>query len=149
MTKFYSLAGVGVDDGTVPFVPGDAALRGGKVHALVATIDLAANAVLIGDTIDWGSLPKGAVPIIGFLTGSVSMGTAVLDVGITGTAAAFRAAATFTAVDTPTAFMKGSAIGIAMTGTTRVQSVIATGNMPNSATNKLTMVLLYTTPHSG
>src|SRR4051812_45060256 len=119
MTKFYAAQDVGVDDGTIPLVIGEGHFRGAPIHSLIKTLDLSANAVLIGDTIDWGGLGKGIVPVAGFLLSSVSLGSSTLDVGTAATAALFKAAAVFTAVDTPTLFMKNGAFGVPLTAATR------------------------------
>lgn len=149
MTTFYADALDGVLDGSVPSVPGDAALLGGKVHAIATSIALDAKTVLIGDTIRWGKLPKGAVPLYGLLVTDTSLGTATIDVGVDGTAAKFRAAAVFTATDTPTMFGKADALGVAMTAERWLQSVVAVANLPTTAGARLVCIFLYTLPHSG
>jgi hypothetical protein len=56
-------------------------------------------------------LPVGYRFVRGVLTSSVSLGTSTIALGITGTLAKYRAAAVFTAVNTPTDF--GGAIEMA------------------------------------
>lgn len=129
-----------------PLKLGDAALLGGKVHTLIKTIDLAAQAVIaIGDVIVWGDLPKGAVPLVSFLDTSVNLATATIDVGTPATAAKYRAAAVLTAVDTPTPYMKAAQLGVTLTAKTRVQSVVAVAALP--AAGILTNVVYFTIPH--
>lgn len=147
MTTFYASASDGVDNAVGAVALGDAAVRSGKVHAVTSVIDLAAKTVLNGDTIVWGRLPKGAVPLVALLVTGTSLGSATIDLGTNATAAKFKAAGTFTATDTPTPFMKSSAIGVAEADARVLQSVIATANLPT--TGKLAVVFLYTTPHSG
>lgn len=147
MTAHYSAETKGVLNATGPVVLGDASVLGGKVHALIGTIDLSVETVVVGDTIVWGRLPKGAVPLMGVLTASATMGaSATLDVGTDTTAAKFRAAATFTTANTPTFYGKAAAIGVPLTDRAKVQSVIAVADLPTSGT--LTNVLFYTTPDS-
>lgn len=131
-----------------PVKLGDASLLGGKVHALVKTIDLAAQAqIAVADIIVWGRLPKGAVPLVSFLDTSVTLATSTIDVGIEGTAAKFRAAAVLTTVDVPQPFMKAAALGVPLAASALVQSVVAVAALPAAGT--LTMVMYYTTPHGG
>lgn len=148
MATFYSAAGVGVDDGTIPFIPGSAAYRGGPIHALVGTIDLAANAVTAGDIIDWGPLHKGIVPIAAFLITNVTFGaTATIDLGTSTTAALFRAAGTLTTTDAPVWSMKGANALIELAAGARLQSVIAAANLPTTTGTRLSAGLIYTMPH--
>lgn len=151
MSNFYAAQSVGVDDGTKPFIPGDGAYRGGAVRALIASFDLGAQLVSVADTIDWGGLPKGAVPMMAFLDTNRSLGSSTVDlgfkVGATLTAAQFKAAGTFTATDTPTPFMKGAACGVALTAAGRVVTTVAAANMPNNSGDRLTLIFLYTMPH--
>lgn len=148
MTTFYSKQTKGILNATGAVQLGNAAFLGGKIHALAGSIDLSVETVLSGDKIVWGKLPKGAVPIIGYLTASATMGaSATLDVGSAASAAKYRAAAVFTAVDTPTAFGKATALMTELAAEETIQSVIAVANLPTSGT--LDCVLLYTFPHGG
>lgn len=130
---------------------GDASLIGGKVHCLAKKVTLAATGdydIDDADIIVWGELPKGAVPLFGMLIASATMGaTATLDVGIAGTAAKFRAAAVFTAVDTPTPYCKAAAAGVALTEKATLQSVIDAADLPDAGT--LVNLFFYTLPHGG
>jgi len=49
-------------------------------------------------------LPAGVYPLRGIIQSTVSLGTSTVAIGISGTTGKYRAAATFTAVDTPTPF---------------------------------------------
>ncbi|NYT42320.1 hypothetical protein HZY97_16225 [Sphingomonas sp. R-74633] len=144
MTTFFAAQLDDVADGTIPAIPGDVAFLGGKVHALINYIDLGANAVAVADVIVWGELPKGAVPIVGLLVTNRSLGSSTIDVGYQGSAAALRAAGTFTATDTPTLFGKAANIATALTAKKRLQSVVAAANMPNNSGDRLVCVQFYT-----
>jgi len=135
-----------------PLVLGDASLRNGKLHCVVKTLDLSAQAVInAGDTIDWGGLPKGAVVIGTAFNPSVSLGAATLDlgrqVGSVLTVAAYRAAATYQTPDVPAWGLKATAFGQFQPANCRLVSTVAAASLPNAGI--LTHVILYTTPHGG
>jgi hypothetical protein len=58
------------------------------------------------DILSIGSLPAGATFAYGVLNADTSSGSTTLAIGITGTTAKYKAAAAFTATDTPTFFGK-------------------------------------------
>lgn len=135
-----------------PLVLGDASLRNAVVHTVIKTLDLSAQAQLVvGDQIDWGGLPKGAVVIASAFNPSVTMGAATLDlgrlIGTTLTAAAYRAAATYTTPDVPAWGLKATAFGQFQPASCRLVSTVAAASLP--AAGLLTHVILYTTPHGG
>lgn len=108
----------------------------GTVRCFSETITYASQAD--GDTINVGRLPKGAVFLYGILTVGVSTGSATLAIGITGSAAKYRAAAVYTSVDTPAFFGKSAG----MTANTAEETVIATvgtAALPSSGTAKVTL----------
>lgn len=113
MAQGYAAELVGVLDSTLT-VPAktDGRTVNAKLRVFSATLDLALAAVkhANGDTNVLFRIPAGYKPLWGVLLGSATMGAAAtIAVGIAGTAAKYRAAAIFTAVDTPTMFMKSSA----------------------------------------
>lgn len=76
---------------------------GGRVRRFRNTIALAAQAS--GDTITCQPIPAGHVFAFGISTATATLGaSAQVAIGISGTAAKFRAAATHTAVETPALF---------------------------------------------
>lgn len=92
-------------------------------------------------TTDWVMLaiaPAGHVFDFGIITSSVTLNTAVVAIGTSPTHASngqYRAAATFTAVDTPTLF--GTATGqaaAALTADTPVYLTTTTGAVPSAGT---------------
>jgi hypothetical protein len=82
----------------------DGRIHGGTLRRFRADVNLASQAS--GDTINLVTLPRGYSFAHGILNSDTSLGTATLAIGVAGTAAKFRAAATFTATDTPTLFGK-------------------------------------------
>lgn len=92
------------------------------------------NSQAAADDIRIASLPVGAVPYFGVLLSSVSLGTSTLAIGISGTTGKYRAAATFTAVDTPTLFGTAANMGEALTSAETWLATIATAALPASGT---------------
>lgn len=109
---------------------------GGKIRRYVATITLASQA-----TTDWillARLRAGEKFIGGRITASATLGSSVVAVGTNATHASngqYRAAGTFTAVDTPTEFGLASAKASARLAVdTDVFLTIATAALPSSGT---------------
>lgn len=116
--------------------------RGGEVRVLTDTVTYAAQAS--GDTIvvGGGKLPLGAVVLGGFLTTSVTTGSATLAVGISGTAAKYKAAAAVTTTDVPQWFgIASGALGDGITAEEQILLTIGGASLPGSGT--LDFVLLY------
>ncbi|GAM00714.1 hypothetical protein [Sphingomonas parapaucimobilis] len=135
-----------------PLALGDASLRGGKIHSVVKMLDLAAQPVIaVGDTIDWGGLPKGAVPLASAFNPSVTMGAATLDlgrlIGATLSPAVYRSPSTYQTPDVPAWGMKATAFGQFQPASCRLVSTVAAAALP--ATGILTHVIFYTLPHGG
>lgn len=121
---------------------------GGRLFRFRSTINLAAIATttfgstqVAAATADWIqllTLPSGYVPDFGMITSSVSLGTSVVAIGTNAVHASngqYRAAGTFTAVDTPTLFglASMSALG-AVAIDTPVFLTIATASLPSAGT---------------
>jgi hypothetical protein len=100
------------------------------------------------DTLVIGDLPAGATFAYGILTTSVSLATSTIAIGITGTTGKYRAAAVFTAVDTPTMFGPATQVGAvdpALTNSENVFVTIAVASLPASGT--LVVDLYYSYPN--
>lgn len=95
---------------------------GARIHRYRASITLAAQAS--ADTVVLANIPAGQCFVRGDVTSSVSLGTATVAVGNATTPAKYKAAAVFTAVDTPTPF--GGAAAIAAQPSTAQEQVILT-----------------------
>lgn len=115
-----------------------------RLRRFRATITLASQAS--GDTIVLADIPAGFLFAGGELTSSVSLGTATVAVGNSTTAGKYRAAAVFTATDTPTNFGLASALaGSASTANERVLLTVGTAALPASGT--LVVDLFFSHPN--
>ena len=122
-----------------------ASVYGGRLKRMRATVTLAAQTT--SDTLSLGNLPAGAVFAFGVINTDTSLGTSTLSIGTAASAAAYRAAATFTATDTPTLFGKAAAEAGSDTGATtetQIVGTIATANLPASGT--LVVDVFYSIP---
>jgi hypothetical protein len=130
MAQTYATEVSGVDSS--PAVrPSSFAGHGAHLLRYRATITLASQAS--GDTIVLADIPAGLVPAYGVLNADTSLGTATLSIGNASTPAKYRAAATFTATDTPTPFGKAGAVDdAALTASERVIATIGTAALPAS-----------------
>ena len=122
-----------------------ASVYGARLKRLRATITLASQTT--SDTLLLGMLPAGATFAFGKLTTSVSLGSSTLAVGIAGTAGKYRAAAVFTATDTPTDFGTAATIAAAspLAADEPVIGTIASASLPSSGT--LVVDLYYSMPN--
>ena len=119
--------------GTGNYSKSDGRHHQAKLKRVRATIDYDGQEA--ADTITLGKLPPGATFAYGVITATATFGAAAtLAIGIVGDATAFRAAAIFTAADTPTLF--GIAADIAAAPFSEEKTLIATvgaAAAPNSA----------------
>lgn len=112
----------------------------GRVRCFNEKVTLASQPT--SDIVEVARLPKGARVLYGILASTVSLGSATLAVGIAGTPAKYRAAATFTAIDTPTLFGLAANTGEALANEEIVILTIAAAALPASGT--LRVMLFYT-----
>lgn len=115
---------------------------GGRLRRLRATITLASQAD--GDVVVLGKLPAGSIFAYGVLNASATLGTSTIAVGISGTAAKYRAAAVFTAA-APTLF--GTSTSVDDSPLSAEEEVILTNTtaaLPSSGT--LIVDLYYSAP---
>lgn len=126
---------------TTPPTKADGSAHGGRPRRYRATVTLASQAA--ASDIVLAEIPAGAVFAYGVLTSTVSLGTATIAIGITGTTGKHRTAATFTAANTPTMFGNQAAVGeTALTAAETVRITTATAALPAAGT--LTVDLYYT-----
>lgn len=123
-------AGTTVDPGFV----------GGTVRVWCEEVTLATQTT--SDTIVVAQLPKGAIPLYGVVSTSVTLATATIAVGITGTTGKYRAAATLTAV-TPEVFGVNAGIGEVLAADEEVFITIAVASLPASGTLRVMMVYAF------
>lgn len=122
-----------------------ATVYGGRLRRLRGTFTYASQTT--SDTLVVGNLPAGATFAFGVLTASASSGSTTLAIGITGTTGKYRAAAAFTATDTPTLFGLASAVGAAdpaLSAEEQVFVTLAAATAPASGT--LVVDLYYSMP---
>ncbi len=105
-----------------------------KMRSHVRTILLSGQAAIAAaDTIKIGVRPKGSRFRGVKLSSGVSLGAATIAIGIAGNTGKYRAAATFTAVDTPTESGVTAAKGVETTADEDVFATIAVAALPTSA----------------
>jgi len=112
----------------------------GRVRCFNEKVTLASQPT--ADIVEVARLPKGARVLYGLLVSTVSLGSSTLAIGITGTTGKYRAAATFTAADTPTLFGPAASLGEALTAEEIVFLTIAAAPLPASGT--LRVLIFYT-----
>lgn len=142
MTVFYSteLANFTAS----PVIKVASAAYGARVQRFRATITLASQATT--DTIVVAVVPAGFTFAFGIINTDTSLGSSTVAIGITGTTGKYRAAATFTATNTPTLFGVAAAEGAqtALTADETVFITIAAATMPASGT--LVVDMFYSRP---
>ena len=105
MAETYATEVAGLN--TTPISNSNGAVQGGRLRRFRATITLASQAD--GDTVVLAQVPAGYAFAYGILNASATLGSSTIAVGIAGTAAKYRAAATFTAA-APTLFGVSTAV---------------------------------------
>lgn len=131
MAETFATEVAGLD--TVPSTKSNGAVHNARLRRFRATIEYDGQAA--GDTIVLADVPAGYAFAYGVITASATAGvSATVAIGISGTAGKYRAAATFTAADTPTMF--GTAAGAkaaALTANERVIATVGAAALPTSA----------------
>lgn len=134
MADFFSLELAGIT--SRPVIKATAGAYGARTRRYRATITLAAQTT--ADNILLAILPSGSYYMPSYITTSVTLGTSVVAIGTSKVHASngqLRAAATFTAVDTPTPFGLTAALaGSALSGDTPIYLTCATANLPGAGT---------------
>ncbi len=102
----------------------------GRVRCFNEKVTLAAQTT--SDTIEVAKLPKGARVLYGIINTDTSLGSTTVAIGITGTTGKYRAAATFTATNTPTLFGVVAGVGEALTAEEIVFLTLAAATLPGS-----------------
>lgn len=115
------------------------ALGGGKLRCCYERFTLASDPV--GAYNIGHPIPRGAVVLGGYLLSTVSLGTSTVAVGIASAPGKYRAAATFTAVDTPVWFGVGANLGVILAAEERILLTVGAAALPASGT--LHINLLY------
>lgn len=116
---------------------------GARLDRYRASITLASQAS--GDTVVLANIPAGAIFAFGVINSGVSLGSSTVSVGTASSAAKYKAAATFTATDTPTLF--GTAAAVAMSPLAAQEQVILTvGAAALPSSGQLVVDLYFSTP---
>lgn len=130
MAQTYATEVAGL--GTTPTTNSNGAVQGGRVRRFRATITLASQAD--GDTVVLAQVPAGYAFAYGILNASATLGSSTIAIGVAGTAAKYRAAATFTAA-APTLFGLSTAVDDApLTAQETVILTNTTAALPSSGT---------------
>lgn len=116
--------------------------QGGRLRVFRATIDLdtpntsettTGTVIASGDKVFLAKVPAGWRVANGILVSSVSLGTSTISIGTLAAPAKYRAAAVFTAVNTPTLFGPAAALAADPLGQDEdVYMTVATANLPSS-----------------
>jgi hypothetical protein len=110
----------------------DGSVQGGHVRIYREKITLASQTT--SDTIVVAYPSTGETFLHGVITTDTSLGSSTVAIGIAGATGKYRAAATFTATNTPTVFGVGAAQAAKLTTDETVFITIATASLPASGT---------------
>ncbi|MDQ3096273.1 MAG: hypothetical protein M3Q82_10055 [Actinomycetota bacterium] len=113
----------------------------GSVRVFAETLALASQAT--ADTIYVGRLPKGAIFLYGIITTDTSLGTSTVAIGIAGATAKYKAAAAFTATETPTLFGDANAMNTTIAADEDVLLTVGTAALPAAGTLQVTLVYAF------
>jgi len=115
-----------------------------RLKRLRASFTYASQAIT--DTLTIGILPAGATFAYGVLNADTSSGSTTIAIGITGTTAKYKAAAAFTATDTPTFFGKTApVVASPLSAEEQVIVTLAAATAPSSG--NLCVDIFYSLPN--
>lgn len=122
----------------------DGSVVGGRMRRYRAIVTLAAQ---VAGTVDLGlRIPPGHVFAHGVLNTDTSLGTSTIAIGISGSTAKYKAAATFTATNTPTLFGANAAVA----ATAHTSSEVGSSPLGEGTNEDIIMtVAVATLPASG
>lgn len=141
-TLSNELAGI---NSTPVVKPSAASAYGARLRRYRASIVLASQVLGAGNEIILAKVPAGLTFAYGVVTTDTSLGTSTIAVGISGTAAKYKAAAVLTATDTPTMFGTTAQIEQAsLVAEEVVLLTVAVANLP--ASGNLVVDLYFSTP---
>jgi hypothetical protein len=130
MATLYSLEAADYLN-SVPAKMANGAVHQGRTRRVRCTVNLASQGT--SDTIVLCKLNAGMAFAFGVLTADTSLGSSTVAIGITGTTGKYRAAATFTATNTPTLFgLAGTIDDAPLTGDETVFITIGAAALPAS-----------------
>lgn len=122
-----------------------ATVYGARLKRFRATVTYAAQTT--SDTIKLADVPAGHTFAYGVLTADTSSGSTTIAIGTAASSAKYKAAAAFTATDTPTLFGKAAPVAgaSALTDTETIIATLAAATAPSSGT--LVVDLYFTAPN--
>ncbi len=134
MALFYSSESANI--AALPVVKQSNAGYGARMQRFRGTIVFTATAITTADQIIVAQVPAGYAFAYGILTSSVSLGTSTIAIGTAATIGKYRAAAVFTATDTPTTFGVATAVGTqaALAADELIQVAVGVASLPTSGT---------------
>lgn len=115
----------------------------------VPPLNASSNGTVIasGDIVSLYRIPAGTRFISGRLCSSVSLGTSTIAIGIAGNTGKYRAAAVFTAVDTPTTFATALSMAAGeLQADEEIIMTVSTANLPNTAGARLVVDMIFSAP---
>jgi hypothetical protein len=115
-----------------------------RLKRLRATFTYASQATT--DTLVVGNLPAGATFAYGVLTADTSSGSGTLAIGTAAATAKYKAAAAFTATDTPTLFGKAAPV-VASPLTADEQIIVTIGGAALPSSGNLAIDIYYSMPN--
>jgi hypothetical protein len=120
-----------------------ATVYGARLKRMRASFTLASQTT--SDTLTLGDLPAGSTFAYGIINTDTSLGSTTISIGPSTSAAKYKAAAAFTATDTPTFFGKNAPVVAA--ALTASETVIATlGAATAPASGNLCIDIYYSCP---
>lgn len=134
MALFYSSESANY--AALPVVKQTNAGYGAGLYRFRGTTVFSSPAITTADQIIIANVPAGYAFAYGILTSSVSLGTATIAIGTAASTGKYRAAAVFTAVDTPTLFGIATQAGLqtALTADELIQIAVGVASLPTSGT---------------
>lgn len=131
MAETFAAEVAGLD--TIPSTKSNGAFHNARLRRFRATIEYDGQAA--ADTIVLADVPAGYTFAYGVLTASATAGaTATIAIGTSAASGKYRAAAVFTAANTPTMFgTAAGAVAAPLTAKERVIATIAAASLPTSA----------------
>lgn len=121
------------------------AAYGARLRRYRASIVLASQVFGAGNEVVLAKVPAGLTFAYGVIATDTTLGTSTVAVGVSGTAAKYKAAAVFTAIDTPTLFGTTAQIEQAsLTAEEVILLTVAVANLP--ASGNLVVDLYFSTP---
>lgn len=154
MAAFYTLelggpntgasGATGTVDGLPAYKPSAPLGEMARLRVARGSYTLTGTAITTADTLNICIQPAGALHQFGIITAGVSLGTSTLAIGISGTTGKYRAAATFTTVDTPTLFGIASILAnqTVLAADERIIGTIAVASLPTTG-QSLVIQMVY------